>query len=75
MILTSPSGERFFVFVLGEKLEDCSHQIAQLVLENNSFNQTHTAKALGIATRTVRHWINKGYLTTVIPRRSTCLMK
>ncbi len=61
--MVGPSGEKFVVYVLGESLEKVQYEITQLVLENNGFNRTHTAQALGINIRTLRHWIQKGYVS------------
>jgi DNA-binding NtrC family response regulator len=52
MIVTEPSGEKFYVYQLGETLEQAETQIILLVYENNSYNKTHAARALGMAHRT-----------------------
>ena len=55
MIVISDSGEKHVVFRLGEKEQDIIRQIHEIVLENNSWNITRSAKALGLQ-RTTLVW-------------------
>jgi transcriptional regulator with PAS, ATPase and Fis domain len=59
VIRTEASGEEFYVFTLGETWEQAKLQILTLVLKNNGGNRVHTARALGVSVRTVRHWIER----------------
>lgn len=54
MIVTTPSGERFVVFRLGDKEDDIIEQVFTVTLGNNGGNITKTARALGLCIRTVR---------------------
>lgn len=48
MIQISESGEKHLVYKLGETEKEIRHQLMRLVLDNNNWNLTHTAKSLGI---------------------------
>jgi len=59
MIYTSPKGEKFVMFQLGETIDDICEQVFILTLAHNHWNKTKTGKALGISLRTVRLWTKR----------------
>jgi DNA-binding NtrC family response regulator len=65
VIKVGPSGEKFYVYQLGETMEQAQREIFTLVLELNGGNRTHTARALGIYIRTCRNWIRRWDLRSV----------
>lgn len=59
MIQFTPTGEKIYLFMLGEKIDTVICEILIVTLENNGHNRVHTARALGVSVRTIRNWIKK----------------
>lgn len=57
MIVTTESGEKHYVYKLGESLQEAKEQIFLLTFENCGWNKMRTARALGLHLRTVRLWV------------------
>lgn len=61
MIVVASTGEKSVVFMLGEKLVEIEEQVVEIVLENNNYNRTKAAKALGFNRTTLQMRLKNRY--------------